>query len=67
MIHENIYFLFRYQLPIYYDTKNDDIYRSVPRIDDDQPKPNNNNWLYPYISQTRQSVQQIWNDKKVDL
>jgi len=51
-------------LPIYYDAKNDDIYRYVPRINDDQPKTNNNNWLYPYISQTRQSVQQIWTDNK---
>ncbi|CAF4423330.1 unnamed protein product, partial [Adineta steineri] len=38
-------------LPIYYDTKTDDIYRYVPRIDDDQQKTinNNNNWLYSSI------------------
>ncbi|CAF2768829.1 unnamed protein product [Rotaria sp. Silwood2] len=52
-------------LSIYYDSKNDDIYRYVPRIDDDKKKPtNNNNWIYTSISQTRQSLQQIWNDNK---
>ncbi|CAF4418207.1 unnamed protein product, partial [Adineta steineri] len=53
-------------LPIYYDLKNDDIYRYVPRVADEQPKINNtnNNWLYSYISQVRQSVQQTWNDNK---
>ncbi|CAF0914211.1 unnamed protein product [Rotaria sp. Silwood1] len=52
-------------LPVYCDPKNDDIYRYVPRIDDDERKPtNNNHWLYASISQTRQSLQQIWNDNK---
>jgi hypothetical protein len=51
-------------LPIYYDTKNDDLYRYTPRINDDQPKVSNNIWLYSSVSQTRQSLQQIWNDNK---
>jgi hypothetical protein len=47
-------------LPIYYD--ND---RHVPRINDNQERTvNNNSWLYSSISQTRQSVQQTWNDNK---
>ncbi|CAF1047833.1 unnamed protein product [Rotaria sordida] len=54
-------------LSIYYDPKNDDIHRYIPRIDDDdqkQPVNNNNNWLYSSVNQTRQSLQQIWNDNK---
>jgi len=52
-------------LPIYYDLKNDDIHRYIPRINDEQPKTaNNNSWIHPYVSQTRQSVQQSWNDNK---
>ncbi|CAF2551493.1 unnamed protein product [Rotaria sp. Silwood2] len=51
-------------LPIYYDVKNDDTYRNVSQTNDDQLKTNNNNWLYPFVSQIRQSVQQTWNDNK---
>ncbi|CAF3533784.1 unnamed protein product [Rotaria sordida] len=53
-------------LSIYYDPKNDDIHRYIPRIDDDDQKQpvNNNNWLYSSVNQTRQSLQQIWNDNK---
>lgn len=55
-------------LPIYYDTKNDDIARYLPRVEDDSQKnavnSNTNGWLYSTISQTRQSIQQIWHDNK---
>ncbi|CAF1269881.1 unnamed protein product [Rotaria sp. Silwood1] len=54
-------------LPIYYDVKNDDTYRSVPQTNDNQLKTNttkNKNWLYPYVSQIRQSVQETWNDNE---
>ncbi|CAF1248776.1 unnamed protein product [Rotaria sordida] len=53
-------------LSIYYDVKNDDTYRYVTQTnDDDQLKTNKNNkWLYPVVSQIRQSVQQTWNDNK---
>ncbi|UJR36699.1 hypothetical protein I4U23_029416 [Adineta vaga] len=52
-------------LPIYYDPKTDDIHRYVPRIDNDsQKKINHTNWFQSSINQTRQSMQQIWNDKK---
>ncbi|UJR09405.1 hypothetical protein I4U23_013647 [Adineta vaga] len=54
-------------LPIYYDAKTDDIHRFVPRTIDEQVKTNTNdtnNWLYPFISQVRQSVQQTWTNNK---
>ncbi|CAF1029917.1 unnamed protein product [Adineta ricciae] len=52
-------------LPIYYDPKTDDIYRYVPRIDNDQQKRiNNTNRFQTSINQTRQSIQQFWNNSK---
>ncbi|CAF3327849.1 unnamed protein product [Rotaria socialis] len=51
-------------LPIYYDSKADDDFRYAPRVGDDQKKSTNNSWLYSSISQTRQSLQQLWNDNK---
>ncbi|CAF2099619.1 unnamed protein product [Rotaria magnacalcarata] len=51
-------------LPIYYDSKTDDGFRYAPRVGDDQKTSTNNSWLYSSISQTRQSLQQLWNDNK---
>ncbi|CAF3281322.1 unnamed protein product [Rotaria socialis] len=52
-------------LPIYYDIKNDDSYRRASQTNDDQSKiNNNNNWLYSFVSQMRQSIQQTWNNNK---
>lgn len=53
-------------LPIYYDPKSEDIQRYLPRADVNSTKDETNSkgWLYTSISQTRQSIQQIWNDNK---
>ena len=65
----SLIFLLSLKLPIYYDTNIDGTHRSTSRIDDEQQKLNNttngNSWLYSTVSQTRQSVQQAWNDNKV--
>jgi hypothetical protein len=57
------------KLPIYYDTNIDGTRRSTSRIDDEQQNVSNNTnrngWLYSTVSQTRQTVQQAWNDNKV--
>lgn len=58
----NLLFFLITQLPIYYDTKNDELYRA----NESQTKTvNNAGWLYSAVSETRQSVQRIWNDNKV--
>ncbi|CAF1136292.1 unnamed protein product [Adineta ricciae] len=52
-------------LPIYYDAKSDDIHRFLPRTAEEEVKTNTtNSWLYPIISQIRQSVQQTWTENK---
>ena len=65
----SLIFLLSLKLPIYYDTNIDGTHRSTSRIDDEQQKlsntTNGSSWLYSTVSQTRQSVQQAWNDNKV--
>ena len=36
----------------------------MPKLPEDEEQQQQRHWLYPYISQTRQSIQQTWNEQK---